>query len=63
MKSDTCIYSAFGSWAGGAWPFLGIPLREFTDQVVGLDTIMGRETRICVKRFTKLGMTIRALIC
>lgn len=30
--------------AGGAWPFLGIPLREFTDQVVELDTIFGRET-------------------
>jgi len=29
--------------AGGAWPFLGIPLREFTDQVVELETIMGRE--------------------
>ena len=35
--------------AGGAWPFLGIPLREFTDQVVELD----------VKR----GMTIRDLNC
>jgi AraC-like DNA-binding protein len=29
--------------AGGAWPFLGIPLREFTDQVVELDAIFGRE--------------------
>src|SRR6266536_3763042 len=29
--------------AGGAWPFLGIPLREFTDQVVELETIFGRE--------------------
>jgi AraC-like DNA-binding protein len=29
--------------AGGAWPFLGIPLREFTDQVVELETIMGRK--------------------
>ena len=29
--------------AGGAWPFLGIPLREFTDQVVELETIMGRD--------------------
>ena len=29
--------------AGGAWPFIGIPLREFTDQVVELETIMGRE--------------------
>jgi AraC-like DNA-binding protein len=28
---------------GGAWPFLGIPLREFTDQVVELDTVFGRE--------------------
>jgi AraC-like DNA-binding protein len=29
--------------AGGAWPFLGIPLREFTDQVVELETIFGDE--------------------
>jgi AraC-like DNA-binding protein len=29
--------------AGGAWPFLGIPLREFTDQVVELEAIFGRE--------------------
>jgi AraC-like DNA-binding protein len=29
--------------AGGAWPFLGIPLCEFTDQVVELETIFGRE--------------------
>ena len=29
--------------AGGAWPFLGIPLREFTDQVLELETIFGRE--------------------
>ena len=29
--------------AGGACPFLVIPLREFTDQVVELETIMGRE--------------------
>ena len=28
---------------GGAWPFLGIPLREFTDQVVELETILGPE--------------------
>ena len=28
---------------GGAWQFLGIPLREFTDQVVELETIMGRD--------------------
>jgi AraC-like DNA-binding protein len=28
---------------GGAWPFLGIPLREFTDEVVELETILGRE--------------------
>ncbi len=31
--------------AGGAWPFLGIPLREFTDQVVELEAILGREIR------------------
>ena len=30
--------------AGGAWPLLAIPLREFTDQVVELETILGRET-------------------
>jgi AraC-like DNA-binding protein len=29
--------------AGGAWPFLGIPLREFTDQVLELETVVGRE--------------------
>jgi AraC-like DNA-binding protein len=29
--------------AGGAWPILGIPLREFTDQVLELETIFGRE--------------------
>ncbi len=29
--------------AGGAWPFLEIPLREFTDQVVALETIFGCE--------------------
>jgi AraC-like DNA-binding protein len=29
--------------AGGAWPFLGIPLREFTDQVVELESIFGCE--------------------
>jgi len=29
--------------AGGAWPFLGIPLCEFTNQVVELETIFGRE--------------------
>jgi len=29
--------------AGGAWPFLGIPLCEFTDQVLELETIFGRE--------------------
>src|SRR5262245_44160151 len=35
--------------ADGAWPFLGIPLRDFTDQVVQLDAT----------RFVKRGMTIR----
>ena len=29
--------------AGGAWPFLGIPLREFTNQVVELEAILGPE--------------------
>jgi AraC-like DNA-binding protein len=29
--------------AGGAWPFLGLPLREFTNQVVELDSMLGRE--------------------
>jgi AraC-like DNA-binding protein len=29
--------------AGGGWPFLGIPLREFTGQVVELEAILGRE--------------------
>ena len=31
--------------AGGAWPFLGIPLREFTDQVVELDSVLGGEIK------------------
>ena len=31
--------------AGGAWPFLGIPLREFTDQVVELDAVLGSEIK------------------
>jgi AraC-like DNA-binding protein len=31
--------------AGGAWPFLGIPLREFTDQVVELEAALGPEVR------------------
>jgi AraC-like DNA-binding protein len=30
---------------GGGWPFLGIPLREFTNQVVELETIFGCEIR------------------
>ena len=29
--------------AGGAWPFLGMPLREFTGQVVELEAILGPE--------------------
>ncbi len=29
--------------AGGAWPFLGVPLREFSDQVLELEAILGRE--------------------
>ena len=29
--------------AGGAWPFLGVPLREFSDQVAELETILGTE--------------------
>jgi AraC-like DNA-binding protein len=28
---------------GGAWPFLGIPLREFSEQVVELDHVLGPE--------------------
>jgi AraC-like DNA-binding protein len=28
---------------GGAWPFLGVPVREFTDQVVELESVFGRE--------------------
>jgi len=27
--------------AGGAWPFLGIPVREFTDQVIELTSVFG----------------------
>ena len=29
--------------AGGGWPFLGIPLREFSGQVLELETIFGTE--------------------
>jgi AraC-like DNA-binding protein len=29
--------------AGGGWPFLGIPLCEFTDRVVELDSVLGHE--------------------
>jgi AraC-like DNA-binding protein len=29
--------------AGGAWPFIGLPLSEFTGRVVELDAILGRE--------------------
>jgi AraC-like DNA-binding protein len=29
--------------AGGAWPFLGIPAREFSDQVVELNHVLGPE--------------------
>jgi AraC-like DNA-binding protein len=28
---------------GGAWPFLGVPLREFSGQVLELETILGGE--------------------
>lgn len=31
--------------AGGAWPFLGIPLREFTGQVVEMEQVLGSEIR------------------
>jgi len=31
--------------AGGAWPFLGIPLREFSDHVVELESVLGGEIR------------------
>ena len=29
--------------AGGGWSFLGIPLREFTDQVVEMEAVLGQE--------------------
>jgi AraC-like DNA-binding protein len=29
--------------ADGAWPFIGVPLREFSDQVMELESILGRE--------------------
>lgn len=29
--------------AGGAWPFVGVPLREFSDQVVELESFLGCE--------------------
>lgn len=29
--------------AGGAWPFLGLPLSEFTGRVIELDAVLGRE--------------------
>ena len=31
--------------AGGAWPFLGVPLREFSGQVVELEAVLGQEMR------------------
>jgi AraC-like DNA-binding protein len=31
--------------AGGAWPFLGVPLREFSGQVVELENVLGAEIR------------------
>lgn len=31
--------------AGGAWPFLGVPLREFSGQVVELEAVLGAEMR------------------
>ena len=31
--------------AGGAWPFLGMPLREFSGQVVELEDVLGPEMR------------------
>jgi AraC-like DNA-binding protein len=31
--------------AGGAWPFLGVPLKEFADEVVELEAILGIEMR------------------
>ena len=31
--------------AGGAWPFLGVPLKEFADEVVELEAILGNEMR------------------
>ena len=31
--------------SGGAWPFLGVPLREFTDRVIELEAVLGPEIR------------------
>ena len=31
--------------AGGAWPFLGMPLKEFSDEVVELEAVLGNEMR------------------
>ena len=31
--------------AGGAWPFLGMPLKEFSDEVVELEAVLGIEMR------------------
>jgi AraC-like DNA-binding protein len=41
--------------AGGAWPFLGIPLREFSGQVTELESVLGSE--ICDLR-DRLGEAI-----
>jgi AraC-like DNA-binding protein len=30
---------------GGAWPFLGMPLSEFTDQVIELEAVLGADIR------------------
>ena len=41
--------------AGGAWPFIGMPLREFSEQVVELESILGREISELRERLGEAG--------
>ena len=41
---------------GGAWPFLGVPVGEFTDQVVELESVMGPEIRYLRNKWVRRKM-------
>jgi AraC-like DNA-binding protein len=40
---------------GGAWPFLGVPLREFTDRVIELEAVLGPEIHHLRERMGEAG--------